>query len=156
MPHRIWRHVCTGTGTVQQLGSPSCTLCEIPGEPDGWRYGRHEDMGRYQTRYGLKPIGPHRRMADEAFRGLTVPCDTCRGRGVRDNPGGWSRCEHCQGLGTYFTVPPDVVDSVREQVLEAFSDAAAPPLLDFPHGVLVHDLARNIIVSAEGEDTRRP
>ena len=67
----------------------------------------HEAMARYQTLYGLKPIGAHRRLADELFNDVEIQCEACGGRGLRDvnNGASWERCVICRGLGILFTKP---------------------------------------------------
>jgi len=66
MPQKMWKHRCPkGGGGLSWSGSPGCDTCGEPGEYDGWHPGMHEAMARYQSKYGLKPIGPHRKMADE-------------------------------------------------------------------------------------------
>jgi hypothetical protein len=56
------------------MGTPLCSRCGGPGEYDGWHYRMDEAMASYQSLYGLKPIGPHRRMADELFNEVKVKC----------------------------------------------------------------------------------
>ena len=153
MPHRTWTHDCEATGRRAEQSTPGCDRCGKPGDPGAWRYGMHEAMARYQTKYRLKPIGPHKKMANELFRNLTAKCSACEGEGIVDAPPGWSVCKACRGLGYPFTVPPEVVGELREQILEVYPDAAAEPVAGFPGPVVIHDLSRGVIVSDATDDT---
>jgi hypothetical protein len=115
------------------MGTPFCRRCGGPGEYDGWHYRMHEAMARYQSLYGLKPIGPHRRMADELFNDVKVKCEACGGRGLRDVNGGasWEHCGVCRGLGILFTGPATEIAEIRSRVLDVFPDAAADPVPEF-------------------------
>ena len=144
MPYRAWTHVCPESDVATRTASPVCDRCGRAKEADDWRYGMHESMGRYQTLYRLKPVGAHRGMADELFRGLTVDCEACDGRGVLDDPPSWRRCRRCHGLGRLFTVPRDVVESLRARILKDYPDAEARPIPDFPEGPMIKDLARGV------------
>ena len=92
--------------------------------------------------YGLKPIGPHRRMADELLtasrqlRGLREP-------GLRDVNGGasWSM-RRLPGLGDPLTGPATEIAEIRRRVLDAFPDAAADPVPEFATAPLAYDLSR--------------
>jgi hypothetical protein len=137
------------------MGTPTCKHCGEAGEPDGWSYGMHEAMAAYQTLYRMKPTGPHRKMTDDSFRALTVACDVCSGRGVIDHPHGGAVCSGCRGLRRLFIVPEDVVETIRQQVLAAFPDAAADPVDSFPTGVVLHDLARGVIVGYSRSEVDR-
>lgn len=155
MPHRNWTHRCSASGGRANMNTPTCKHCGEAGEPDGWSYGMHEAMAAYQTLYRLKPTGPHRKAADDAFRGLTVACDVCSGRGVIDHPPGAAVCPSCRGLRRLFIVPEDVVDSIRVRVLDAFPDVAAEPVDSFPTGLVMHDLARGVIVGYSRDEVDR-
>jgi DNA-binding XRE family transcriptional regulator len=115
----------------------------------------YEDMARWQTLRGLKPTGLHRRMTDALFRGLLVGCDACGGRGLLDQPPLWSVCAACRGLGSLFTVPPDVVSGIRQQIVDAFPQAAANPVRNFATAPVIHDLSRGVIASHPREDPHR-
>jgi hypothetical protein len=72
MPQRMWDHShCCG---AFQSGSPECNDGGTRGRFTGWHLTMHESMARYQYVYGLKPIGPHRRLADELLTPLRVKC----------------------------------------------------------------------------------
>lgn len=72
----------------------------------------HEAMARYQTVYGLKPIGPHRKLADELFGGVSTECEACGGGGVVGQAD-WRRRDTCQGRGVLFTRSPAEIDAIR-------------------------------------------
>ena len=82
-------------------------------------------MSVYQNMYGLKPIGPHRRLADELFADVSVACLTCAGRGLLDVSGGeaWIQCSDCRGMGFIWKSTSEEVKALRRQVLEDFPDA---------------------------------
>jgi hypothetical protein len=154
MPHRTWKCTCL-QGSKWWSSSPVCQHCGATGKPDGWRYGMYEDMAREQNLYGLKPIGPHKRMTHELFRGLLVGCDACGGRGLLDQPPSYSVCDACRGLRSLFTVPPDVVSGIRQQIVEAFPEAAANPVRDFATAPVIHDLSQGVIASLPRVDPHR-
>jgi len=58
MPHRVWKHRCTESGSEAVTGVEVCPDCKRRGDSDGWKYSMIEAMGAYQERTGLKPIGP--------------------------------------------------------------------------------------------------
>lgn len=155
MPHRVWTHRCSEDDNGRTLNKPVCERCGGDGTFAGWSYGMYEAMGRYQTFYRLKPVGPHRPMADELFRDLSVPCEACDGRGLLDHPRGCACCPSCRGLARQLTVPEEVVESLRARVLEEYPDAGAEPVEHFPFGVVIHDLARGVIIGAPREEPGR-
>lgn len=153
MPQQMWKHTCPKSGSPHWTGSPACRTCGGVGEYDGWHLRMHEAMARYQTRYRLKPIGPHRRMTDELFASVTVRCQACAGRGLRDTADGssWVPCFSCEGFGSLFTRPAEEIEALRRRVLAIHPDAAADPVPDFLRGPLalsgatqqIIDLARS-------------
>ena len=60
--------------------------------------GIYDLMAAYSARTGLKPIGPHRPLADRLWRELTEPCPDCGGH-VMAGPGSSFQCERCGGTG---------------------------------------------------------
>lgn len=133
MPQKMWKHRCPKGGGLSRSGSPVCRTCGEPGEYDGWHPGMHEAMARYQSKYGLKPIGPHRKMADELLGSLNESCEPCDGRGLRDTANGrsWQVCAACRGFGSFFTRPAYEIQALRRRVLAAYPDAAADPVPNF-------------------------
>lgn len=133
MPQQRWKHTCANGEGLRGMGSPVCRTCGGSGEYDGWHLGMYEKMARYQGRNGLKPVGPHRKMADELLGPVTRPCGACAGRGLRDTADGssWRECEACRGFGSVFTRPAEEIAALRRRVLATHPDAAADsPLPD--------------------------
>jgi hypothetical protein len=158
VPQKMWKHTCPeGGGRVVAMGSPFCSCCGGRGEYDGWHYRMHEAMARYQTLYGLKPIGAHRQMADELFNDVKIQCEACRGQGLRDVNSGasWERCISCRGLGILFTKPAAEIAGIRRRVLDAFPGAAADPIAEFATAPLAHDLSQGTIVDLSTLSAKR-
>jgi hypothetical protein len=86
----------------------------------------HESMFDYQRSRGLKSIGPHRPLTDQAFAGAFRPCRDCDGRGVLDGgaPDTYALCLSCDGRGFVASVTDDELERRRARVLEKFPDAA--------------------------------
>jgi hypothetical protein len=103
-------------------------------------------MARYQSQYGLKPIGPHRPMADRLLTSLSDKCKMCDGRGLRDRNEGSEVCKTCRGLGAFFTRPALEIHALRQRILSAYPDAAAEPVPNFSAGLPALDLAKQEIV----------
>ena len=163
MPQKMWKHRCPkGGGGLSWSGSPGCSTCGEPGEYDGWHPGMYEAMARYQSKYGLKPIGPHRTMADELLGSLNEKCKPCDGRGLRDTAtGNWQVCAACRGFGYFFTRPAYEIQALRRRVLAAYPDAAAEPVPNFFTGEPALSLADQKMVdlsseSAQGADPAAP
>ena len=154
----MWKHTCPdGRGRFVAMGSPFCSSCGGSGEYDGWHYRMHEGMARYQTLYGLKPIGAHRQMTDELFQDVTIQCEACGGRGLRDINSGasWERCISCRGLGIFFTKSAAEIAAIRRRVLDAFPDAAADPISDFATALLAYDHSQGRIVDLSTQSAKR-
>ena len=103
-----------------------CEDCGRRGCPAGWSRSIIEMMGAYQRRTGLKPIGPHRPLADELLGPLTRRCQTCAGQGLLDaeQGEGWRYCPACDGLGTYLAGTAAEIAEARRRILDAFPNAA--------------------------------
>jgi hypothetical protein len=149
MPQQMWKHRCRDSESFHWMGAPVCRSCGGRGEYDGWHPRMHEAMARYQTRYRLKPIGPHRQMADDLLGLAQVTCHRCSGRGLMDTADGhgWQPCEACDGLGARFTKPPDEIEAIRSRVLAAYPDAAAEPVPDFFVGPIAFGGAAQAVVN---------
>ena len=154
MPQQTWRHTCLKHGSSYSMGSPVCGTCGEPGEYDGWHPRMQEAMALYQTRYLLKPIGPHRRMTDELFASAHATCPACDGRGLRGTVDhrSWQMCSTCRGFGSYFTKPTDKIASLRRHVLAAYPDAAADPVRDIFAGPLAVSGAKQEVVNLSAMD----
>jgi diguanylate cyclase (GGDEF)-like protein len=153
MPQKMWKHRCPkGGGGLSWTGSPVCRTCGEPGDYDGWHPGMYEAMARYQSKYGMKPIGPHRKMADELLGALNEKCGPCDGRGLRDTAHGssWQVCAACRGFGSFFTRPGYEIQALRRRVLAAYPDAAADPVPNFFTGAPALSLADQKMVDLSG------
>ena len=126
MPRPIWRHAC-GDGDWEFIARPDCPTSGEPAEFEAWCLTRHEARTRYVYVYGLKPLGPHRPMADAALGGMREHCARCQGICVltSDDGASWSMCPACEGTGGLWTCPSDEVDAVRQAVLACYPGAAA-------------------------------
>jgi hypothetical protein len=145
MPYRMWdhSHCCDRS----QTNTPECSDGETRGRDTGWYLSMYESMACYQYVYGLKPLGPHRQLADQLLTPLRVNCLRCGYTGlVSCNEGQRYRaCPACEGTGGTWGAPEDAVQAIRDSILEAFPDAAAPPVrflgvplaLKFPEKVMV-------------------
>jgi uncharacterized protein (DUF983 family) len=105
-----------------------CPACGEGGKYDGWHHSMIEAIGAYQRRYGLKPIGPHRQLADQLFTGATCTCPLCGGRGLLDAEveDGYTECPLCRGTGRLMLLDAEEFHARRREVLVAYPDAAAP------------------------------
>lgn len=148
MPYRQWTNRCACEAYLR-TAEPTCPTCGQARDYAGWAFSMHESMARYQSLYRLKPVGPHRKMADEALRNLTASCEACEGVGLLDAPPGFRVCESCRGLGRVFTMPVDVVDGIRNNVLEHYPEAAAAPVTGFPGGPVIQDMSSGAMLGAE-------
>jgi hypothetical protein len=145
MPYRMWGHsLCCGTF---QTNSPECNDGQRRGVYAGWHFSMYESMARYQYIYGLKPLGPHRGLTDQLLSPLRVDCPRCGHAGLLDlNEGERCRaCPVCEGTGGSWGAPDDVVKAIRESILEAFPDAAAPPVC-FLGGPLALKVPENVMI----------
>jgi len=142
MPRQYWRFPCCVDKGIASTES-KCSRCKRDGVFDGWQLTMHEAMSRYQYVYGLKPLGPHRPMADELLGALRAECRDCQGRGVAAGPteATWALCATCEGTGGFWRVDEHEVAVRRARVLQMFPDAGAPvQRLDFASPGLAHDL----------------
>src|SRR5688500_5370465 len=104
MPLKRWKHPCCDGTTGGLYTVPTCDRCGSTGEYAGWAWTMHEAMARYQTWYGIKPIGSHRKLVDELFGPRVVRCSTCSGSGLEgvDSGKGYRLCDDCGGEGKRF------------------------------------------------------
>lgn len=72
MPVRVWKHPCCDTNADIRHGAQVRAACGTMGEPVGLQYSRFESMAFYQNTFELKPIRPHRDMADRLFEVVKV------------------------------------------------------------------------------------
>ena len=157
MPSQYWRHNCRCRSTGVRAGAHLCRTCGVLGEFDGWHLSMMESMACFQYVYGIKPLGPHREMADRLFSDMRTECERCSGRRLLDEEGGasWRACPVCEGTGGHWNRPLDEVDAALVRVLEEFPDAGAPKgTINFMSSALIRDLGNNVMIDAAPE--RRP
>ncbi len=130
MPNKKWKHHCPNRGGAEiTLGKEVCDDCGQRGEFAGWGHSMVEAMGAYQRRTGLKPIGPHRSLADKILAGHYKPCPTCHGSGLVEDADGENAhwCPMCQGKEYLFDGTPEeetaLMDEIRKEYPDAFQAA---------------------------------
>lgn len=126
MPRPHWKPACEHKAPFVQTEPCNCGLCGQPFRFDGWHLTMHEAMARYQHVYRLRPIGPHRALAERLLDPVREDCRTCERRGLVTYDEAWRVCQGCRGIGGHWTVDAGVVEQIREQVLREFPDADAP------------------------------
>lgn len=149
MPIQWWKHHCPEAGTHWSANPRPCTQCAEPKTYDGWLNSRFEAMSWYQKTYGLKPIGPHRGLADRLLTGATALCDNCHARGYFDDVDGaaFTPCICCGGAGYTVVIPPGRLAGLIAKVIATYPDAAAPSHTPHPgFSVIVHDIANNVMI----------
>jgi hypothetical protein len=124
MPHRVWKHHCKESDSEVLLGVEVCPDCNYCGIYDGWHYSMFEAMGAYQQRTGLKPIGPHRGLADQLLDPLFSLCQDCNGRGVLEDRDRWRLCPGCDGAIATLVADHRAVSDALRKILEAFPNAS--------------------------------
>lgn len=132
MPHKVWVHACANhAGQNREYATEICPECNHKGIRAGWRYSLVEGMGAYQRFYRLKPIGPHRPLADQVLAGLVRVCDGCQGVGLLDDRSGesWTPCPLCAGTGRQLIGTPTQFEAGRQHVLERYPSASADECL---------------------------
>jgi hypothetical protein len=125
MPQQIWRPSCDCSPGTSGMGTPDCRQCGQPGQYEGWHMGMIETFAASSRRTGLKPMGPHRRLADELFQGQIVTCPTCAGCRVLDVDNGktWQLCPDCRGVGSLFKGTLQEFMGIRSRILAQFPEA---------------------------------
>lgn len=127
MPQKFWQNAC-----CEELwrGSPRACKCAASrkNQRSRWSLGMHEAMLRYQLHYGLRPIGPHRKLADRLLDAVTETCPGCDGEGLLDSGdrATWTLCSRCRGFGALpFPNAPEL-KTVRAEVAAKFPGAVVP------------------------------
>ena len=83
-------------------------------------------MGAYSRCTGLKPMGPHKPLANLLLIPMLMTCPDCEGRGLVDV--GVSRPEHCWGCLEGMRVrgvSNEEFAATRRRILREFPDAEA-------------------------------
>lgn len=154
MPQQFWQNACCQPSTWR--GSEETCDCNSPIIRTRWGLTMHEAMLRYQLHFGLKPIGPHRSLADELFAAVTRPCPDCD-EGLVAGDQMARICPTCRGFRS-LPVPgaPELL-RVRAEVLTRFPESAAeePSAASIDkfsealcgRKVILHNLGNNIMES---------
>ena len=136
MPHKVWRLSCSCSGDVgmgvgptsRPCSGPACSRCGEPTVFSYWARDSIERMDLYQRVHGLKPLGPHLRLADAVFRGLRESCDACRSTGFVGTEH-WAECPHCEGTGGAWKADEEHLVAAYCLLLHRYAEAAAPGAL---------------------------
>jgi hypothetical protein len=115
-------------------------------------------MARYQYVTGLKPIGPHRPLADTLLGPLRTSCDRCGSRGVLTiDRNRWCGCPVCEGTGGFWTADADELEAARAEIRAAFPDAVVErPTPRFLGGNLARSMRTGEVVDLSERDPRGP
>ena len=158
MPTRTWRCQCLAENSYR-TGNETCATCGEYGAWMGWRLGMYELMARYQYVYGLKPIGPHRPLADRVLGDLRGVCERCKGAGVLTGPPSAPPifCTDCEATGGFWTAQEHEISAAKAEVLRQFPDAAAPNgHLNFTLPAQVYDLGAGVMLDGGRTSRRQP
>jgi hypothetical protein len=132
----------------------NCPKCGKAGVFAGWHYERLEAMAIYQNQYGLKPTGPHRKLADRLFGQVAVRCVDCEGRGLLESTKapGFTACRLCRGSGSLLQLDAMEFDAIRSTVLASFPSAGVDfRIPNVISATLILDETENVVL-----DVRRP
>jgi hypothetical protein len=154
MPQRMWKHDCRKGGSSRH-GSPGRCSCGAPYEYDGWSNGMLESMAWYQKLYGLKPLGPHRPLANKVLSGAVRLCPECSACGYHDVRHGESYrvCTSCHGAGRSLVISDEELARLRSIILDKYPEAGAPRAVADPEtGVVIHDLDKGEMIVVTGEE----
>jgi hypothetical protein len=104
-----------------------CPDCGLKGQYDGLQLSMIESMGAYSRQTGLRPIGPHRGMADELLTDRFVVCEHCQGRGITytitETRVTYQDCSHCNGGQYVFNGSQEEFDTLIKKIVNAFPSA---------------------------------
>lgn len=152
MPMRRWRYTCCAEDGEILTTSELCSTCGRPGEYVGWQYDRLESMAVYQNIYGLRPVGPHRALADSVYAECRTRCFYCKGNGLLDQPAenSYAICPMCMGAGYFLSLDRAGADALHARILAEYPDAAAPPRIgDVAGAIIAEDLSKGFVIDAE-------
>jgi hypothetical protein len=153
MPQRMWKIICgCSSGWV---GRPDCDLCRQPNEYVGWSYGMYERMAIYQYRYGVRPIGPHRKLADEMIGPHIRRCEQCNGEGLLTDfaTNTWEWCHACEATGSTVDCDSETLRRIHEHIEADFPGAVVTsPVHPFKRAVQMLDLSTGEIVGPQEQD----
>lgn len=123
MPHRTWIHDCCDQSNGYHA-RPYCLRCGHFGAFHSWRRSVPEAMAFYEQQFGLKPIGPHRRLAGRLLWELRIQCAHCDGVGLVGDVVDYAQCQHCEGGGGIWTASDDEIRQAYRRILKEYPDAA--------------------------------
>lgn len=150
MPHKFYAHDC-GHG---YHFAPICPTCGQPGVRDGWDGTSLEKQAAYARMYGLKPIGPHRPLADALLNDAFRDCPDCRTRGyVAVDEDHCRPCDTCNACGYVRAVSPETLAELRTKVLAKSPESGHGPVPVL--GPFARDLATGKVVSLADRPKRR-
>ena len=155
MPQHLWKPRCNCWPGLVATGRRTCAECGEPGEYDDWHYTMHENMAASQYRYGMLPIGPHRKLADKLLEAVSRLCEECQGRGLLDDTVTpvWEPCPACDATGSILTCDEATLDSIRQRVETAFPGSlVASPMHPLRLRASILDLSKGLIVGPEHSD----
>jgi hypothetical protein len=121
-PKPFWHHPCCdapGTST----STKSCGKCGAEGTYAGRHHPMFRGMARYRERYGVVPIGPHRKLADALLGALRSWCDQCDGLGFIGDEHSCRMCHVCEGAGSVWAASNEDIRAAYAQLLAEFPDA---------------------------------
>jgi len=121
--------------------------------------GRFQAMARYQAIEGLKPVGPHRHLANSLLKNITCKCSTCDGTGLYGTYGGmgWRICTACHGLGETYRITVGELQALRQKVLDRYPDAAPPDWTPgHPISCPIQEIATSLMIDACPQSSRDP
>jgi hypothetical protein len=149
MPYPTWRIGPCCPREITYSPEAQCPRCRRRRAFRGWRLTMYEAMARYQYVYGLKPIGPHRPLADRLLTPLRLACPRCDAIGVtrHDDGSGWRLCPDCEGTGGAWIGAEEDLQAAYAQILAAFPESAAPEAPPaFLTGPLAYDEATGLMI----------
>jgi hypothetical protein len=146
MPVRMWQNVCCED--FSSARHEACD-CEVPIVRSEWGLSMHEEMARYQIYNGLRPVGPHRKLADELLAAVCTPCSRCSETGFLDSPDSdaWSLCPDCGGFGSQKDWA--AARAIHERVGREFPDGVTTLSAD-PRADLLRMLGAAVVYSDGG------
>jgi len=159
MPLRMWEHLCCDPTPGALSSSEPCLRCGKPGKFAGWHHSKHEAMAIYQNMHGLKPIGPHRPLADTLFGEFRAKCLPCSGTGSFDLDfgRGFRICRDCDGAGYRFELNDEETGALRQRVLESYPDAAVNArIADVHSAILAFNWATNTVEAVSRSNPKGP
>jgi hypothetical protein len=121
-PRPFWHHACCdGPGSC--TSTKSCGKCGAEGTYAGRYHIMIDGMARYRKRYGVVPIGPHRKLADALLDALRETCEHCDGLGYVGGEDSCRVCDFCEGAGSVWAASNDDIRAAYAKLLAEFPNA---------------------------------